>query len=178
MHIHACIHSYLNILHSYIHICIWCSIYIYMLDEIFFFPRFRIQHMIFCNVSCIFQAFVLLGFHLYDFSLAMICFYCKIMFSFSPLLYGKWYCIFGLDLLNYQYELVCGREIETVDIFFSNNTLDWFCCFRIGDLVRSTIMRLLYASCPSCPSHWILICRNVVSPFSSPHIALFLNAVY
>ncbi|KAF4394315.1 hypothetical protein G4B88_018465 [Cannabis sativa] len=33
---------------------------------------------------------------------------------------------------------------------------------EIGDLVRSTIMRLLYASCPSCPSHWISICRNVV----------------
>ncbi|XP_062106312.1 protein SWEETIE isoform X2 [Humulus lupulus] len=33
---------------------------------------------------------------------------------------------------------------------------------EIGDLVRTTIMRLLYASCPSCPSHWISICRNVV----------------
>ncbi|XP_050123637.1 protein SWEETIE-like isoform X1 [Malus sylvestris] len=33
---------------------------------------------------------------------------------------------------------------------------------EIGDLVRTTIMRLLYASCPSCPSHWISICRNVI----------------
>ncbi|EXB97166.1 hypothetical protein L484_008656 [Morus notabilis] len=33
---------------------------------------------------------------------------------------------------------------------------------EIGDLVRTTIMRLLHASCPSCPFHWISICRNVV----------------
>ncbi|BBH06892.1 HEAT repeat-containing protein [Prunus dulcis] len=33
---------------------------------------------------------------------------------------------------------------------------------EIGDLVRTTIMRLLYASCPSCPSHWISICRNAI----------------
>ncbi|KAJ6738777.1 PROTEIN SWEETIE [Salix koriyanagi] len=32
----------------------------------------------------------------------------------------------------------------------------------IGSLVQATIMRLLLASCPSCPSHWILICRNMV----------------
>uniref|UniRef100_A0A6N2MN55 Uncharacterized protein n=1 Tax=Salix viminalis TaxID=40686 RepID=A0A6N2MN55_SALVM len=32
----------------------------------------------------------------------------------------------------------------------------------IGSLVPATIMRLLLASCPSCPSHWILICRNMV----------------
>ncbi|KAI5432457.1 protein SWEETIE [Lathyrus oleraceus] len=33
---------------------------------------------------------------------------------------------------------------------------------EIGNLVRTTIMRLLYASCPSCPSHWISVCRKVV----------------
>ncbi|XP_038891104.1 protein SWEETIE isoform X2 [Benincasa hispida] len=32
----------------------------------------------------------------------------------------------------------------------------------IANMVRTTIMRLLYASCPSCPSHWITICRNLV----------------
>ncbi|KAK3212082.1 hypothetical protein Dsin_016788 [Dipteronia sinensis] len=37
----------------------------------------------------------------------------------------------------------------------------------IGNLVRSTIMRLLYASCPLCPSHWMLICRNMVLSTSS-----------
>ncbi|PON93486.1 Coatomer beta subunit [Trema orientale] len=38
---------------------------------------------------------------------------------------------------------------------------------EIGDLVRTTIMRLLYASCPSCPSHWLAVCRNVVLATSS-----------
>ncbi|KAF8399147.1 hypothetical protein HHK36_015012 [Tetracentron sinense] len=33
---------------------------------------------------------------------------------------------------------------------------------EIGNLVRATITRLLYTSCPSCPSHWIAICRNLV----------------
>ncbi|KAF2313762.1 hypothetical protein GH714_013249 [Hevea brasiliensis] len=33
---------------------------------------------------------------------------------------------------------------------------------EIGNLVRATIMRLLFASCPSRPSHWILICRKMV----------------
>ncbi|XP_061348491.1 protein SWEETIE-like isoform X3 [Gastrolobium bilobum] len=33
---------------------------------------------------------------------------------------------------------------------------------EIGNLVQTTIMRLLYASCPSCPSHWISVCRKVV----------------
>ncbi|MFQ6619426.1 hypothetical protein Gotur_000827 [Gossypium turneri] len=36
-----------------------------------------------------------------------------------------------------------------------------FC--RIGNLIRGTIMRLLYVSCPSRPSRWISICRNMVS---------------
>ncbi|XP_068658237.1 protein SWEETIE isoform X2 [Aristolochia californica] len=34
---------------------------------------------------------------------------------------------------------------------------------EIGNLVRSTIKRLLYASCPSCPSRWIALCQNMVS---------------
>uniref|UniRef100_A0A2P2MKT4 HEAT repeat-containing protein 5B isoform X2 n=1 Tax=Rhizophora mucronata TaxID=61149 RepID=A0A2P2MKT4_RHIMU len=33
---------------------------------------------------------------------------------------------------------------------------------EIGNMVRATIMRLLLASSPSCPSHWILICRKMV----------------
>ncbi|XP_059670574.1 protein SWEETIE [Cornus florida] len=33
---------------------------------------------------------------------------------------------------------------------------------EIGNLVRSTIMRLLYESCPSSPSHWLSICRNMI----------------
>ncbi|XP_052195097.1 protein SWEETIE isoform X2 [Diospyros lotus] len=33
---------------------------------------------------------------------------------------------------------------------------------EIGNLVRNIIMRLLYASCPSCPSHWLSICRAMV----------------
>ncbi|CAM8906100.1 unnamed protein product [Rhodiola kirilowii] len=38
---------------------------------------------------------------------------------------------------------------------------------EITNLVCSTLMRLLYASCPSCPSHWIDICRNMVLAISS-----------
>ncbi|XP_068489389.1 protein SWEETIE isoform X2 [Phaseolus vulgaris] len=33
---------------------------------------------------------------------------------------------------------------------------------EIGNLVRTTIMRLLCAACPSCPSHLISVCRKVV----------------
>ncbi|CAI9766931.1 unnamed protein product [Fraxinus pennsylvanica] len=33
---------------------------------------------------------------------------------------------------------------------------------EIGNLARTTIVRLLYASCPSCPSHWMSICRNMI----------------
>ncbi|XP_071711040.1 protein SWEETIE [Rutidosis leptorrhynchoides] len=38
---------------------------------------------------------------------------------------------------------------------------------EIGNLVKSTIMRLLYASCPSFPSRWLSICRNLVLATSS-----------
>ncbi|GMH27186.1 hypothetical protein Nepgr_029029 [Nepenthes gracilis] len=38
---------------------------------------------------------------------------------------------------------------------------------EVENLVRSTIMRLLYASCPSCPSHWMSICRKIVLAVSS-----------
>nr|GMD55450.1 HEAT repeat-containing protein 5B isoform X2 [Ipomoea batatas] len=38
---------------------------------------------------------------------------------------------------------------------------------EIGRLARTTIMRLLYASCPSCPSHWLSICRNMILALSS-----------
>ncbi|XP_058187917.1 protein SWEETIE-like isoform X1 [Rhododendron vialii] len=33
---------------------------------------------------------------------------------------------------------------------------------EIGNLVRTTLMRLLYASSPLCPSHWLAICRAMV----------------
>ncbi|KAK9742494.1 hypothetical protein RND81_03G176900 [Saponaria officinalis] len=42
----------------------------------------------------------------------------------------------------------------------------------IGSLVRSTIMRLLYASCPSHPSHWISVCRKLVLATSSRESAI------
>ncbi|PKI75616.1 hypothetical protein CRG98_004017 [Punica granatum] len=38
---------------------------------------------------------------------------------------------------------------------------------EIANLIRSTITRLLYATCPSSPSQWILICRNMVLSSSS-----------
>ncbi|KAL8250875.1 hypothetical protein R6Q59_034568 [Mikania micrantha] len=38
---------------------------------------------------------------------------------------------------------------------------------EIGNLVKTTIMRLLYASCPSVPSRWLSICRNLVLATSS-----------
>ncbi|KAL8161118.1 hypothetical protein V2J09_012607 [Rumex salicifolius] len=38
---------------------------------------------------------------------------------------------------------------------------------EIGNLVRSTIIRLLYASCPTCPSHWISVCRKMVLSVST-----------
>lgn len=34
--------------------------------------------------------------------------------------------------------------------------------YRIGNLIQSTITRLLCATCPSRPSRWISICRNMV----------------
>ncbi|KAL9427618.1 hypothetical protein AB3S75_029744 [Citrus x aurantiifolia] len=37
-------------------------------------------------------------------------------------------------------------------------------------------MRLLYASCPSCPSHWMSICRNMVVSMSSRGNAEFNNS--
>ncbi|XWS30691.1 hypothetical protein CRYUN_Cryun23aG0008700 [Craigia yunnanensis] len=38
---------------------------------------------------------------------------------------------------------------------------------EIGNLICGTIMRLLYASCPSHPSRWISICRNMVLAMST-----------
>ncbi|KZV35643.1 HEAT repeat-containing protein 5B [Dorcoceras hygrometricum] len=38
---------------------------------------------------------------------------------------------------------------------------------EIGQLARTTIMRLLYASCPSSSSQWLLICRNMILSTSS-----------
>ncbi|MBA0578497.1 hypothetical protein Gorai_020776, partial [Gossypium raimondii] len=45
--------------------------------------------------------------------------------------------------------------------------LDDLRLFRIGNLIRGTIMRLLYVSCPSRPSRWISICRNMVLAMST-----------
>ncbi|KAK9106905.1 hypothetical protein Syun_022916 [Stephania yunnanensis] len=33
---------------------------------------------------------------------------------------------------------------------------------EIGNLIRATIKRLLYKSCPSCPSHWMSVCRSMI----------------
>ncbi|VFQ70327.1 unnamed protein product [Cuscuta campestris] len=38
---------------------------------------------------------------------------------------------------------------------------------EIGRLARTTIMRLLYESCPSCPSQWLSICRKMILALSS-----------
>ncbi|XP_010265191.1 PREDICTED: HEAT repeat-containing protein 5B [Nelumbo nucifera] len=38
---------------------------------------------------------------------------------------------------------------------------------EIVNLVCATITRLLYTSCPSCPSRWISICRNIVLAMSA-----------
>ncbi|XP_004232371.1 protein SWEETIE isoform X1 [Solanum lycopersicum] len=38
---------------------------------------------------------------------------------------------------------------------------------EIGSLARTTVMRLLYASCPSQPSQWLSICRNMILSSSS-----------
>ncbi|KAK2359319.1 HEAT repeat-containing protein [Trifolium repens] len=47
---------------------------------------------------------------------------------------------------------------------------------EIGNLVRTTIMRLLYASCPSCTSHWISVCRKVVLATSMRNTEINNNA--
>ncbi|CAA6670474.1 unnamed protein product [Spirodela intermedia] len=38
---------------------------------------------------------------------------------------------------------------------------------EIGNLVRATISRLLYKSCPSCPSRWLAICRSMALAISN-----------
>ncbi|XP_062009645.1 protein SWEETIE isoform X1 [Rosa rugosa] len=48
---------------------------------------------------------------------------------------------------------------------------------EIGDLVRATIMRLLYASSPSRPSHWMSICRSVVLAASMRRNADSINGL-
>ncbi|RHN44030.1 hypothetical protein MtrunA17_Chr7g0214901 [Medicago truncatula] len=47
---------------------------------------------------------------------------------------------------------------------------------EIGNLVRTTIMRLLYASCHSCTSHWISVCRKVVLATSTRSSEINNNA--
>ncbi|XP_065620338.1 protein SWEETIE-like [Quercus suber] len=48
---------------------------------------------------------------------------------------------------------------------------------EIGNLARTTIMRLLYASCPLRPSHWISICRNMVISFPPLKCVFFLHII-
>ncbi|KAL0343339.1 UNVERIFIED_CONTAM: protein SWEETIE [Sesamum angustifolium] len=45
----------------------------------------------------------------------------------------------------------------------------------IGNLARTTIMRLLYASCPSRPSRWLSICHDMILSTSSRHNAKKAN---
>ncbi|KAK7269008.1 hypothetical protein RIF29_21723 [Crotalaria pallida] len=61
---------------------------------------------------------------------------------------------------------VIVEQIED-DLFFM---LDEETDSEIGNLVRTTIMRLLYASCPSSPSHWISVFRKVVLATSTRSI--------
>ncbi|GAB2299959.1 hypothetical protein Dimus_034004 [Dionaea muscipula] len=46
----------------------------------------------------------------------------------------------------------------------------------IGNLARSAIMRLLYASSPSRPSHWILICKKMVLAVTTRNTEMGNNA--
>ncbi|KAL3525448.1 hypothetical protein ACH5RR_013820, partial [Cinchona calisaya] len=53
---------------------------------------------------------------------------------------------------------IIGEEIE--DALF--HMLDEETDTEIANLARTTIMRLLHTSCPSCPSHWLSICRHMI----------------
>ncbi|KAK6913494.1 Laa1/Sip1/HEATR5-like, HEAT repeat region [Dillenia turbinata] len=64
-------------------------------------------------------------------------------------------CLIGINVLDILLEYI----IHAVDDLTS--PLPWK-LIRIGNLVRTTILRLLYASCPSCPSHWISLFRTMV----------------
>lgn len=55
-------------------------------------------------------------------------------------------------------------SLESYKLLPNNRTENFDSCsfLRIGNLARSTIMRLLHASCPSRPSRWLSICHNMV----------------
>ncbi|KAK8940232.1 hypothetical protein KSP40_PGU016098 [Platanthera guangdongensis] len=48
---------------------------------------------------------------------------------------------------------------------------------EIGNLVRSTITRLLYASCPTCPSRWLSLLRKMVLSASTMNIAEYTTSI-
>ncbi|KAG4926167.1 hypothetical protein JHK87_051707 [Glycine soja] len=63
-----------------------------------------------------------------------------------------------LSTLSSRQASVMVEQIEDNLFFMLDEETD----SEIGNLVRTTIMRLLCASCSSCPSHWISVCRKVV----------------
>lgn len=68
------------------------------------------------------------------------------------------------------YHLIEKDPVSIIDEQIEDNLfhmLDEETDSEIGNLVRTTIRRLLYASCPSYPSRWRLICRNMILATSS-----------
>lgn len=53
---------------------------------------------------------------------------------------------------------IIGEEIEDALFLMLDEETDT----EIANLARTTIMRLLLASCPSFPSHWLSICRHMI----------------
>ncbi|KAL3630335.1 hypothetical protein CASFOL_023319 [Castilleja foliolosa] len=71
-----------------------------------------------------------------------------------------------LRMLIYKLQAsIIDEQIE--ETFF--HMLDEETDTEIANLARATIMRLLYASCPSRPSRWLSICRNMILSTSSRH---------
>lgn len=68
------------------------------------------------------------------------------------------FCFFDKLLLLYF-----SDGLDSTQYFFNFDI--FFALFRIGNLVRATLMRLLYASSPLCPSHWLAICRAMVGSY-------------
>ncbi|KAF3685530.1 putative T-complex protein 1 subunit zeta-like [Capsicum annuum] len=67
------------------------------------------------------------------------------------------------SMLDYMQGSIMNEHIE--DTLF--HMLDEETDAEIGSLARTTVMRLLYASCPSRPSQWLTICRNMILSSSS-----------
>lgn len=53
---------------------------------------------------------------------------------------------------------ISGKQIENALFHMLDEETDT----EIMNVARTTIKRLLYASCSSCPSHWLSICRNLI----------------